>query len=285
MIELLAAPPGEIRHPKINQKYATLVLDEWRAHHVTTPADKGTWKITSNVKRMTDKGEEVVGEEKLTLFRDGRFKLDTPREKGNQILFDGQTFFMSEGDGFVPLTTVEAKTDLRLMAAYGIAAPLLKKPLEPLGTTLIDGSDRSVGDVSWRLRVDDADEDATYVWIEVNREYGQCDTARMLRKIAPNTDCGEEGGVLFTDFETTEGLAVPKTRMLVSGLFEKPTHSIELTECQWSDAMDESVFDKLPKPEKPEPEAETKVDENGAEHSPGDSNASEAGTKNAEEDK
>jgi hypothetical protein len=107
------------------------------------------------------------------------------------------------------------------------------------------------------MRVEDEDEDATFVWIEMNRDYGEYETAKTLRKIAASRDCSNEGGVLFEDFEWSHGLAIPKTRLLVSGLKEKVTHQITTVEFEWNETVDDSIFDKLPKEKvAAEPDAE-----------------------------
>ncbi len=262
MIQLLSAPPGEIRHPKINQKYASLVLDEWRARHVTDEAKSGTWNIRSSVNQITKDGEKLVGVQTLILFHDGRFAVEVSGDEPHQFLFDGEAFFERKGKDFVILTKVEAKTVSGLMAAFGIAAPLREASFAALGTTSIDGSDRTSNAVSWRMRVDDEDDDPTFVWIKINREYGECETAQMLRKIASTRDCSKEGGVLFQDFEMSHGLAIPKTRLLVRGLKEKVTHRITVEALGWDKNVDDSIFDKLPKKEieKAPEEQETKTD-------------------------
>jgi len=51
MIELLSAPPGEVRYPKINKKYASLVLNEWRSNHVNRTAIDGSVRNRGAVAR------------------------------------------------------------------------------------------------------------------------------------------------------------------------------------------------------------------------------------------
>ena len=250
MIKLLSAPPGEIRFPKINQKYASLVLNEWRSNHVNEAPASGNWKLNSKVTELTKDGEKEIGTETLTLFRDGRFILETSGDAERKFAFDGETFYDLKGEEPNALTTVEAKTETRLMAAFGIACPLRKDSFKALGETLIDGSDRTANSVSWRMRIDDADEDSTFFWVEINRNYGQFKTARMLRKIAPNRNCSGDGGVLFDEFAVFKGLAIPKTRHLISGLDEKPGHKISLAEMKWNEDSDTSLFDGLKKKEK-----------------------------------
>jgi S1-C subfamily serine protease len=257
MIELLSAPPGEVRFPEINRQYASLVLDEWRKQHVTDEAKSGSWIIKSTVNQFTKDGKKYIGAHTLIAFNDGRFALGVAGDEPHHFLFDGKSFFEGKGDDFVKLTAVEAKTTPGLMAAYGIAAPLQQASFAALGTTLIDGSDRTTDAVSWRMRVEDEDEDATFVWIEMNRDYGEYETAKTLRKIAASRDCSNEGGVLFEDFEWSHGLAIPKTRLLVSGLKEKVTHQITTVEFEWNETVDDSIFDKLPKEKvAAEPDAE-----------------------------
>ena len=283
MIKLLSAPPGEIRYPKINQKYASLVLNEWRSNHVNDVAESGQWKLKSKVTETGKDGEKEIGAETLTIFHDGRFVLETSGDAVRKFAFNGDAFFDLKGKEPVELTTVEAKTETRLMAAFGIASPLRKDSFKALGETLIDGSDRTANSVSWRMRVDDADEDATFFWVEINRKYGQFETARMLRKIASNRDCSGEGGVLFDDFKVFNGLAIPRQRHLIHGLDEKPGHKISLVEMKWKEDSDTSLIDGLKKKEK-EVEAETKPEtEKEKEAEPEDEKPKE--DKKSEEDK
>ncbi len=261
MIQLLSAPPGEIRHPKINMKYANLVLDEWRSRHVDGVAESGSWSLKSSVTEESGDGKKEIGQEVLTILSDGRFTLEIPGDDPLNYVYDGDTFFEIRDEKATELTSVEAKTNTPLMAAFGIAAPLKKEAFNSLGKTLIDGSDRSHNSVSWRMRIDDADEDPTFAWIEINRDYGQCQTARMLRKIAPNRDCSDEGGVLFQEFEMCAGLAIPKTRLIVNGLDEKAKYRMTVTDFGWAEKFDESPFEGLPKKEKKEPAEEEKAEE------------------------
>ena len=261
MVKLLSAPPGEIRHQKINQKYASLVLEEWRANHIGDSVESGSWTIESNATKVTPNGEKEIGSETLTIFHDGRFVVKSRGDEDQQYLFDGKRFFEFQDDNWVQMTIVEAKTSPRLMAAFGIAAPLSKDSFASLGETLIDGSDRTDDVVSWRMRVDDEDEDATFAWIEINRAYGEFKMAKSLRKIASNRDCSDEGGVLFQDFKMNHGLAIPNSRMLVSGLDEKVTHRITVNDAKWTKEHEsESLFENLPKDE-----AEASTEEAAAE--------------------
>jgi len=262
MVKLLSAPPGTVRYPKINQKYASLVLDEWRANHVGDEANSGAWIIESRVTEITKDGEKEIGIETLLVSHDGRFMVEVPGDEYRKFLFNGKAFFELKGDDWVRMTKVEAKTNPLLTAAFGIAAPLSKTAFSSFGETLIDGSDRTADAVSWRMRIEDKDEDPTFVWIELNREYGKFETAKTLRKIASNRDCSDEGGVLFQDFETNHGLAIPKTRMLVSGLNEKVTHRIAAYNVKWHKENESAdVFDNLPKEEDAEKAAEESAEE------------------------
>ena len=260
MVELLSAPPGTIRHPEINQKYATLVLDEWRANHVGDAANSGAWTIESGVTRVNKDGEKKIGIETLVVFHDGRFMTEVPDDDHlRRYLYDGKAFFELKDGGPSRMTMVEAKTNPMLMAAFGIVAPLRKASFSSLGEIQIDGSDRSADAVSWRMRVEDDDEDSTFVWIELNREHGKFETAKTLRKIASNRDCSGEGGVLFKDFEMNHGLAIPNSRTLVSGLNEKVTYRIAVSSAKWSKENDSAtVFENLPKAEDADEPAEEK---------------------------
>ena len=255
MIELLSAPPGQIRYPEINRKYAFLVLSEWRRQHVGEISESGAWKIKSALSSVGDKEGDAVVMEELTVWPDGRFVLQTDGQE--TYLFDGDAFYLKQEKGVNELTTVEAKTNNRLMSAFGIVAPLMDDPFAALGKTLIDGTDRAVNSVSWRMRIDDADEDATYVWLEINRERGASDTARMLKKIAANRDSTDEGGVQFDEYVAINGLAIPKLRTFVSGLAENVTHRLDCKQMQWLEiSPEESMFDSI---------ADEKTEESAAE--------------------
>ncbi|WP_162273881.1 S1C family serine protease [Mariniblastus fucicola] len=257
MVELLSAPPGEVRHPDINNNYANLVIGEWQKQHVTDQAKTGAWKLSSTVFDVASGDSKAIGPEALTVYHDGRFLLEIPGDDPQKFAFDGASFFKLDGEKHSLLTAVEAKTNPRLMAAFGIAAPLLKNSFEPLGKPLIDGSDRTDDKVAWRFRIDDADQDPTFVWFEVNREYGQYETAKLLRKIAPNLDSLQESGVLFSDYKMVHGLAIPQTRVLVNGLNEHPNRKIAIDDVTWQENFDSSIFATLPK-KKVENDSKTK---------------------------
>jgi len=130
MAQLLSATPGKIRRRDINRKYASLVLKDWRNHQVSSPVEKGCWKLSAKIVDVS-------------------------------------------------------------VAAYGIAAPLREKSFQALGNSLIDGSDKADQQVAWRMRVDDSEKDSAFVWIAMNRDYGKCETAKSLLKIASREDCDD----------------------------------------------------------------------------------------------
>jgi S1-C subfamily serine protease len=253
MIKLLSSPPGKIRFPDINQDYAKLVLSEWKQKHLADlpekdASDKGGWKLIDQHFQATESGDQLSGEQTVTILRDGRFLIEHSGADKVRYVFDGDSFYKAALlKPFERMSMVEAKTTPILMDVFGIAAPLADEPFSALGTVQIDGSDRTGGDVAWRLRINDADEDPTIVWIEINRKYGTAETSGWLKKISADRDCDENGAVLYDQFEFSHGLAVPRNRSLVSGLDEAVTERLTLKSVEWVDEIDDSKwFDVLP---------------------------------------
>ena len=266
MIKLLSATPGTIRLPEVNQKYASLVLQDWRSNQVDGDVESGGWKLSAKITRdgddIGDTDETGIGEEQLQIFHDGRFHLQLELEGSKQeFLFDGKTFFAKKNDEFTPLPISDARTKLWLMSAYGIAAALGENSMSAFGVPLIDGSDKTQSKNAWRLRMDDSRKDSTFVWFDFNRQYGQHELAGKLRKISPSHNCDAPGGVLFEDYQVKEHLAVPMVRKFVNGLDENVSYRTTLVDCQFDPKADDAVFAKLPSTDSKEPaEADEETD-------------------------
>ena len=271
MVEMLSAPPGEVRFPEINQKYASLVLKDWRSSHVRDvgeDADEGAggnadegagqggaWELKSNVYRLAD-GKTTTGEEHLRIFRDGRFHFKLKFEDvEDEFVFDGRKFYRVTGDRCEAISQSEAKANQWLMSAYGVAASVGDKSMSALGEVMIDGSDKVDGGNAWRMRIVDADEGPTFAWIDFNRDYGRHELAGKLRKISAREDGEDPGAVLFADYQFHQELAIPHIRRFVIGLKEIGELRIELDECQFNENSDDSMFSKI-QPEEPAQEME-----------------------------
>ena len=246
MIELLSAEPGEMRLKEINQKYANVILDEWKS--LDGPAEEieslGVAKLTDTV--MQD--DKQVGTQMIWLASDGRFRTQWNLDgdlasKNATYVFDGKSFyrtFQKDGAEVTKLMTViEAKVNLAVVQALCMSAVLQDAPFAALGETLLDGSDKSTDQNAYRLKLLDDEFDPFFVWVRMYGDDGHPE-ARLV-KASANKDC-KDGGVLVDDWQLVGEINIPLGRQFVSGLIEEPGLQVVNQKHEWLTEVDEEWF-------------------------------------------
>ncbi|MFK7766556.1 MAG: S1C family serine protease [Mariniblastus sp.] len=246
MIELLSADPGEMRLKEINQKYASVVLDEWKS------LDGPTKKLEKlGVAKLVDKvmkDGEQVGTQTIWIASDGRFRTEwnLDGELGNKnatYVFDGTSFyrtFKNDGaDVTKIMTTIEAKVNLAVVQALCMSAAMQETPFAALGELFLDGGDKTLDQNSYRLKLFDDELDPFFVWVRMYGDDGH--PAARLMKAGADKDCAD-GGVVVDDWTQVGPISVPLARHFVSGLLEQPGLKVVNQNHEWLTDVDEEWF-------------------------------------------
>ena len=225
MIKLLTAPPGTVRYPDVNRRYAEYLLGLWdKINQAPRPVAGDALKLTDKIRR----GDQNIGSREMWLSPAGTFVInETVGDATSTIKFDGKTFRKNaNGAAEKELTLTEAKFDPAIVEALGILAAQAKIPFEPFGDLLIDGSDQSQNQTAVRFKLTDQDNDWFYFWTSMYDAEGH--RSVKLLKASPDLDCDDNLGVCFYDWELFDGWDIPATRRYVSGLGEQSEATIVL---------------------------------------------------------
>ncbi len=243
MVELLSAPPGEIRHEKINRGYADHVIRDWQSRDGQLLAESKVPRTIKVVDQVRRNGEKV-GEQKLWLSTDGKMRCQwNVGDEANTFLFDGKNFFAGEGGGRLEqLSLVQAKLSLPIVQALSMSAVIQDLPFSVFGQPMIDGSGKAQRRNAYRLRWMDDDADPFFVWLGMYDDAG-LPAARLL-KVSADKDCGEDGGVAFGGWESLDGMQFPTRREFVTGLAEETSLILETESRQWTKKHDPALFAK-----------------------------------------
>ena len=282
MVKLLSAKPGTIRHPEVNQRYAKLLMDDWRTglelaagenDTATVDSPKSCWVLQDDVLR----DNETIGSQTTWLLGDGRFQVHWIVEDLDVTLtYDGNSFYRHvDGNDDVQqlnkLTLVEAKTLLPMVGAVVLSAQFQKSPFAMFGEMMIDGGDKSCGGPACRMSVVDDDDDAVYFWINDEFSRSEGEPEMRITKISANRNCQREGGVVFDGYQRKEGIWIPGRREFVSGIRERTELSLVNKSVTRNNQFDVAKIERLaglvsddeePSEEK-EPEAEKEQSDGG----------------------
>lgn len=239
MVELLAAPPGEVRHKDVNRKYVQHIVNRWRA--LDGPKEKTeSIGVAKLVDRIVDDGN-VVGSQTMWLATDGRCRIELKLKGQTEVyIFDGKSFHVTKDDQTKELSLVEAKLNLTLVQALAMMAVIQEKPFGVFGETLLDGSDKALGQNAYRFKLLDDDEDHFYFWVRMFGYDGR-PSARLL-KASAHKDCDDTGGVSFFDWRPLGPVVLPHRREFLSGLTETPNLVVVNESSKWLEKVDESWF-------------------------------------------
>lgn len=241
MIQLLSAPPGTVRFVEINREYTNQIIEQWQERDGKKPQDQtAVIKLVDSLERE----EEVVGKQELWLATDGKFRIRWQMEdESKTILFDGRKYFMKmTGEPAEEISLVQAKLQLPVVQAISLTAMLQKNAFAAQGKTMIDGGDKALQEIAYRLRVTDVEDDPFFVWLRMYDNETGLPAARLL-KASPEKDCNEKGGVTFTQWKEAEGTFIPRRREFVRGLEESVFLRLINESCQWLEDTDRNLFD------------------------------------------
>ena len=240
MVELLSAPPGEVRFVEINQAYANQIVAEWQQLDGNLPGgDALVFHLIDEIKRSS----EIVGRQDIWLSTDGRFRIAWRLGiEQTDYLFDGQAFYQGAGDGsFRLISSVEAKTCLPIAQVVSMLASAQQQPFDVFGEIQIDGSDKSQSQNAFRLKVADEDEDPFFVWLRMYDETGM--PAPRLLKTAADKDGDQDGSVVFGQWQDFDGVRIPLQRDFTEGIAEAPLLNLVNQSCERVSDPDSGLFE------------------------------------------
>jgi hypothetical protein len=231
---------GEIRDEKLNRENATRLLARAQEFAGAPGDDVAGWKISDRLAR----GEQQVGQQTLTIARDGRFAVEVKLdEKLSRFGFDGKEFWSAVGDD-APMVVDAERLARNPFAAQGylLATLQTKEPLASIGKVIIDSADKASKQLSYRLKAIDSDTDEFFVWLSVFDAAGQ-PHVRVL-KSAETYDDERTPAVLYHDWKATGGVQWPQRRQIVAGMAEAVALDIVTNQVDTLSEVADSLFQK-----------------------------------------
>ena len=224
MIDLLSAEPGTVRHRDINSAYADRLIDKWRLDSVEAPKDITEWEITD---RIIENGEPI-GQQIVRLRSDGSFELIRKTDDSVTYSWDGKQLVEQTGDVKKELSLVETKLCIEAVQAIGILAANRFCDLKFFGELSLDGSDKALRQTSYRMKIEDAEEDAFYVWMSMEDRPAQQEKIELLKAGASKNCDQQPGGIVFENWGDENGLKISRSRSVVVGIGEKVQRIYEM---------------------------------------------------------
>lgn len=232
---------GEVRDAKLNEENAKRLLEQWQQFAGKPAADDiQGWTLHDTLVR----GDLALGQQTLTLARDGRFAVTVTIEgKTSRFGHDGKVFWSAIGDE-AP-TEVDAERLARNpfgAQGYVLATMLSAEPLASIGKVMVDAGDKASGSLAYRLKAIDADSDELFVWLSVLGSDGQPQV--RLVKTAETYDDERTPGVIYDAWRDAGGVQFPHERRIVQGLAEATSLTIKTQDVAPLKTLDDSLFAK-----------------------------------------
>ncbi len=232
---------GEVRDEALNRENAKRLLTQWKQFTGESVNDKlAGWQLRDTIAR----GEKVVGQQTITIARDGRFLVEvTLDDKLSRFGYDGAEFWSALGDAATEVVDPE-KLVRNPFAAQGyiLATVGTADPLATIGKVLIDAGDKANKQLAYRLKAIDADTDEFFVWLSVLNDAGHPEV--RLVKTAETYDDERTAGVVYEQWREVDGMQWPHERRVVAGLAENVSLTITTSQVQPLDTLDNSLFKK-----------------------------------------
>ncbi|HMO15350.1 MAG TPA: trypsin-like peptidase domain-containing protein [Pirellulaceae bacterium] len=246
MIALLSAEPNSIRDSATSARHASHFVGRLKTDLGLDGKPDQNLDDQSQQVRLTDelyRDGKLVGTQTLWIARDGRFRCHWLLDGKETIFgFDGLRYWKVVENNREEINV----TALKLSPILGQIVTLvsLNQPDEPFsvfGDLLLDGSDRSDGFISCRLKTLDQGDDWYYVWLSLFDQDGH--TSIRLTKTASELNADRYGGaVVYRDWHVENGFAWAKNRLFVQGLQEEVTLVLKNIETSFVD-IDARLFE------------------------------------------
>lgn len=206
----------------------------------------GEWPEETAAVRVVDEVTDASGKtqsQEILIAADGRFSIHRPEAEGaTHWGFDGETYWRSEGEKAETLSIYRAFRDPVFLQVAMLAQLSSAAPLKSLGDTYLEGGDKALGRVAYRLK-SVSKEDWHYTWLSVSGDDGQ-PYVRVV-KSGPDADSPESRpSVVWGDWRATNGLTLPWRRTVVVGLNEEIRQTMKTTSVDFLEEIQDDAFNQ-----------------------------------------
>lgn len=223
--------PNKIRDRAANAANTARIWERWRT--LAGASGRGEPVEAFRLRDVIFRGEERVGEARLVILTDGRFRVQYTLDGRQAVVqFDGREFArrVADADRAEALDAAEALSDVIALQAALLAATFRPQPLESFGGAQLDGSDKAQGLRACRLRAGDVDEPVLFAWLSLFDTTGRPEV-RLLKAGRDPDAVATRPAVNFHDWRESAGALWPHQRTVVIGLSETPVLQLVTEEC------------------------------------------------------
>jgi len=235
---------GKILNPSLNQEICRHLLSQWERRTASPAGDDQNQPALAaiEVHDRILRGGEKVGQRRMVLAADGRFRVEVQTDHLQDVLaYDGRKFWQQTADnGPVELLPPDAFARPAVVEAHVLTSLLAEKPLDLEQPPILDGGDKSQWRRAYRLQV--APREAGYfLWLSMFDDAGR-PHVQLLKAAAQRDPGATQPGVLFSDYRDVQGTQFPYRRSLIAGLAEKVQLEMIASQCQVLSEVPASLF-------------------------------------------
>jgi len=238
---------GEINNESLNREVCRHILRQWRAD---TFRNDGAQVQALRFQDDLVQDEKKVGDRRLTVAADGRFRLEVATESTREtLLYDGEKFLRRTAESVEELAAAQAAEMPAVLEAQVLAASLAEKPFAAPQPALLGGGDKSQWRRAYRLQVAAPDGQGYFLWLSLFDDSGRPDV-RLLKTGLHRDASLAHPAVLFDDLRVVSGVRVPFRRALATGLEERVSLEMLTRRCTALTETPEDLFRLPPVEEK-----------------------------------
>lgn len=249
--------PGEIRDMKLNKEECGRILRRWRefaggAKLEAVQALRATAETAPPGNVMPGMRSAAL---KVLLALDSRWRVDFTDFRGQAapggtmlaMGWDGQVFWCNLESDTVQVRKLEDNPFgyMYVGEAQALVALLSRQGLDGFKEIVLEGGDKSQGQLADRLRVVLPSDRKFHVWFSLFDGQGRLEN--RLLKIAP---CFPEGGDMpawtFDEYREVAGIRFPHRWRIVEGIEERPSLEGRFVSCEAAKDLDKDAFRSPP---------------------------------------
>jgi S1-C subfamily serine protease len=227
--------PGEIRDMKLNQEECERIFAKWRGFSAQAKALGASKAIQTNEEIWINGAK--AGAQRVLAAADGRFRIEIVQaypgfDAGSALGFDGAAFWEKPADGPArQVRDAEARRRSEVAQSLCLAALQQDHPLKAFKEVVLEGGDRVLNQIAFRVRLADQAGNRLACWLSLLGPDGTFQT--RLLKIAM-LDGSTERDPMWTceDYRPVGPAMVAHTRRLVKGLAEETQLEARAVSCQ-----------------------------------------------------
>ncbi|MEX2213616.1 MAG: trypsin-like peptidase domain-containing protein [Phycisphaeraceae bacterium] len=210
---------GKFRDVKQNEVEALRVLSQYVEYLGGREAIKKAagWRLVLEVRQ----GDAVTSTSTVLRAADGRRRIESQRAgEGSVIIWDGTNLTKKAGDQVSVTEGIQAQRTTFVATETALAGILSDKPMDTFKRIVLQGTDKSGGEICYRILLEDKAENRTIAWFSLLDANGDFQT--RLMKIAPADDKDQPRDPMTTagDYREVAGVKHAHAIRLVTGLEE-----------------------------------------------------------------